>query len=146
MNSRKKMLADRFASHIYALWLEEEIAAGNVSLPKGKDRDWFYGPLVKDALTRCEWIGASRGQIDELKETTAAAMRIEKGLSTHEEEIARLGKDWRDVFAQRAEEQQVIKDLNLDFSGQQAQAQAEAQAQQDAVDNTTSDNKDNTNE
>ncbi len=146
MNSRKKMLADRFASHIYALWMEEEIAAGNIALPPGKDRDWFYAPLVKDALTKCEWIGASRGQIDELKETTAAAMRIEKGLSTYEIEIARLGYDWRDVFAQRAEEQEVIQERQLDFSGQQAQAQAEAQAQKDAADNNTSDNKENTDE
>lgn len=118
MNSRKKMLADRFASHIYALWMEEEIAAGNISLPPGKTRDWFYEPLVKDALTKAEWIGASRGQIDELKETNAAIARIKNGLSTYEIEIARLGGDWRDVFAQRAEEEGIIAEKKLNFTGQ----------------------------
>lgn len=118
MNSRKKMLADRFASHIYALWLEEEIAAGNIPLPRGKTRDWFYEPLVKDALTNAEWIGASRGQIDELKETNAAIARIKNGLSTYEIEIGRLGSDWRDVFAQREEEESIIADKKLNFTGQ----------------------------
>lgn len=117
MNSRKKLVADRLASQVYALWLEEEIAAGFVSLPPGKDRDWFYEPLVKDALTRAEWIGASRGQIDELKETNAAIARIKNGLSTYEIEIARLGNDWRDVFEQRAEEEGIIAEKKLNFTG-----------------------------
>lgn len=122
MNSRKKIVADRFASTIYALWLEEEIAAGNIPLPPGKTRDWFYEPLVKDALTCAEWIGASRGQIDEKKETEAAILRIKNGLSTYEIEIARLGGDWREVFDQRAEEEGIIKEKELNFSGQPLEA------------------------
>lgn len=123
MNSRKKIVADRFASSIYALWLEEEIAAGNISLPPGKTRDWFYEPLVKDALTSAEWIGASRGQIDEKKETEAAILRIKNGLSTYEIEIARLGGDWREVFDQRAEEEGIIKQKQLNFTGQPVEAE-----------------------
>jgi capsid protein len=56
--------------------------------------------LKFDGLTECSWIGASRGQIDELKETQAAVLRIKYGLSTHEDELARLGKDYRKVYAQ----------------------------------------------
>lgn len=118
MNSRKKLVADRLATLIYGLWLEEEIANGGVELPPGKTRDWFYEPLVKDALTKCEWIGASRGQIDEKKETEAAILRIKNGLSTYEMEISRLGNDWRDVFEQRAEEEQIIASRKLNFTGQ----------------------------
>jgi lambda family phage portal protein len=119
MNSRKKIVADRFASIIYALWLEEEIAQGNIPLPPGKTKDWFYaeGGMVKDALTNAEWIGASRGQIDEKKETEAAILRIKNGLSTYEIEIARLGNDWREVFDQRAEEEGIIKEKELNFTG-----------------------------
>lgn len=116
MQSRKKAVADRLASNIYALWLEEEIANGNVPLPRGKTRDWFYAPLVKDALTQCSWIGASRGQIDEAKETRAALDRIAGGLSTYEDECARLGKDFRALFEQRAREQKMIESLGLSFS------------------------------
>lgn len=116
MQARKKMFADRFASFVYELWLEEAVAKGEVPLPAGKDRNWFYEGLNKEALSRCEWIGAARGQIDELKETQAAVMRIEKGLSTYEDEIARTGKDFRVIFRQRAREEKMKKDLDLDFS------------------------------
>lgn len=116
MQARKKTVADRFASFIYRLWLEEEINAGNIPLPKGKTASWFYEPLVKDAISQCSWIGASRGQIDELKETQAALLRVKSGLSTYEIEAAKLGLDFRDLFAQRAREERLIKRLNLSFS------------------------------
>lgn len=116
MQSRKKMVADRFANFIYQLWLEEEINAGNLPLPPGKDKTWFYEPMVKDALSACTWIGASRGQIDELKETQAALLRIKGGLSTYEAEAARLGIDYRDLFNQRAREERLAKKLGLAFS------------------------------
>jgi len=116
MQSRKKSVADRLATNTYALYLEEDIANGNVPLPRGKARDWFYQPLVKDALCRCSWIGASRGQIDETKETQAALLRIAGGLSTYEKECARLGDDFREVFEQRAREQGLINKLGLSFS------------------------------
>lgn len=116
MQSRKKGVADRLATNIYALWMEEEIANGNIPLPKGKTRAWFYEPLVKDALTACSWIGASRGQIDETKETQAAILRINSGLSTFELECARLGSDFRNVFEQRAREEKMKKKYGLEFS------------------------------
>lgn len=147
MNSRKKIVADRFASSVYALWLEEEIAAGNISMPPGMSADEFYKPggLVKDALTSAEWIGASRGQIDEKKETEAAILRIKNGLSTYEIEIARLGGDWREVFDQRAEEEGIIKEKKLDFTGQPAKPDTAGGASAGGgADNT--DNGDNTNE
>jgi len=116
MQSRKKSVADRFATFVYQLWLEEEVNAGNVPLPRGKTAAWFYEPLVKDALSTCSWIGASRGQIDELKETQAALLRIKSGLSTYELEAAKLGLDWRDLFAQRAREERLVKKYGLAFS------------------------------
>lgn len=116
MRSRKKHVADTYAWNIYALWLEEEIARGDVPLPPRMKRDGFYKPLVKDALCQSEWIGASKGQIDEKKETEAAIMRVKGGLSTYESEIARLGSDWREVFAQRAREEKLIDNLKLQFS------------------------------
>jgi len=114
--SRKRLVADGLANHIYALWLEEEIVAGNLPLPAGADVELFYQPLMKEAFTRATWIGAGSGMIDELKETQAALLRIKGGLSTYEAELAKLGKDWRRVFAQRAREEGLITDLELAFS------------------------------
>jgi len=116
MSSRKKMVADRIASFVYQLWLEEEWNAGRIPLPAGKTTAWFYEPGVKDAISAATWIGASRGQIDELKETQAAILRINSGLSTYEKEIARLGEDFREVFQQRAREMKMAEKLGLDFT------------------------------
>lgn len=113
MQSRKKIVADRQANETYALVLEEEIANGNVPLFAGATRDLFYKPLMKEAFCRADWIGASRGQIDELKETEAAILRIKAGLSTYEREAAQLGSDFRDLFEQIAREQGIIKKLNI---------------------------------
>lgn len=130
MSGRKKATADRAATCIFALWLEEEINKGTIPLPRGKDASWFYEPGVKDALTQCTWIGASRGQIDEKKETDAAVARINAGLSTLETECARLGEDYRDVLTQRKREFDFMKANGIELppslvSKQTAQAETE---------------------
>lgn len=115
MQSRKKLVADRLANAAYALVLEEWIARGEVPLPAGKSRNHFYEPLMKEAYTAASWIGSGAGQIDEMKETQAAIMRIKAGLSTYEIEIGKLGGDYRDVFEQLADEEGLAKKLNLTF-------------------------------
>jgi capsid protein len=84
-------------------------------LPPGMTRDYFYLPLMKEAFSVADWIGASQGQIDEMKETQAALLRVKGGLSTYERESARLGTDFRKNFEQLAREQKLIEkyDLNL---------------------------------
>lgn len=105
MRSRKKMVADRSASIIYRLWFEEAINNGMIlSLPRRAPS--FYEGLNAEAYCRADWIGASAGQIDELKETQAAVLRINNGLSTISEEAARLGIDWRKLMRQLAREKE----------------------------------------
>lgn len=113
MQSRKKSVADRLATMVYTLWLEEEINAGRLPLPAGMTAADFYDPIKREALCSCSWIGASRGQIDELKETQSAILRIKSGLSTYEAECARLGEDFRKVFKQRAREERMLNELGL---------------------------------
>lgn len=112
MNSRKKIIADRFATFVYALWLEEAISRGEItSLPR--NAPLFWEGLNKEAYTACEWVGASQGQIDELKETQAAALRIRNHLSTYEIELGKLGRDWRKVFKQAEIERKLMEDRGL---------------------------------
>ncbi len=113
MQTRKKIVADKVADAIYRLVVEEEIANRNLPLPRGKTRSWFYEPLVKDALCRATWIGAARGQIDEKKETEAAILRMESGLTTMEMECARLGYDFRDIIIQRTREKKLLVQAGL---------------------------------
>lgn len=116
MNAKKRFGADRAATQVWQLWLEEALAQGNLPLPRGRNRTDFYRPYMKDAYSRCGWIASSRGQVDELKETQAAMLRIKAGLSTYEDEAAKLGRDWRELAAQRAKEERLFVDLNLPFS------------------------------
>lgn len=113
MNAAKRSVADRFANAIYRLWLEEAVNKGTIeSLPaEARQTGWLYEAQRLDALSRCDWIGASKGQIDELKETQAAVLRIRYNLSTQEQEAARLGQDWRWVNKQRKRE----KDQQTEF-------------------------------
>lgn len=113
MQVKKKAWAERWGTMVYRLWFEEELAAGNLPLPPGRNRTDFYRPMMKDAYTRCAFIGTGRGQINELQETQAALQRIAGGLSTYEDECGRLGKDYREVFAQRARENRLAQRLKF---------------------------------
>lgn len=113
MRARKRMVADRKATMIYELWLEEMINAGVIALPPGKDLAWFYNPIIKAALSNCTWIGSGRGQIDEYKETQAAALRVSSNFTTLEQECAEQGRDWREVLAQRKREKELMVEYGL---------------------------------
>jgi lambda family phage portal protein len=118
MMAVKKLIPDRLATSIYRLWLEEQLNKGAIqSMPRAmrSDLSWLYLGQSLDAIAACEWIGAARGQIDELKETQAAIQRVKNGLSTWEAELASSGKDWRKVFHQMAREKALAERLGLDF-------------------------------
>ena len=145
MQSRKKLITDRFATLVYMLWLEEEINRPNTDLPLPKGNAHFYEGINREAYSRCDWIGASRGQIDELKETQAAVLRIASGLSTYEEELGKLGKDYREVFTQRAREMGLIEKKKLNFTlstskpGTQKETDSRASNNDDADTDTDTD-------
>jgi len=119
MQSRKKLVADEMANAIYRLWLEEAINNGKLkTFPAAKAAVLYTEGVLNlmfDALSSCDWIGAARGQIDELKETQAAVLRIKYGLSTHEDELARLGKDYRKVYAQLERERVEREDRGIEL-------------------------------
>lgn len=147
LDSKKKLVADAYATDVFSVWMEEQIANGALPLPKGCSKDdfaaMFYLPMMKEALTSCSWIGASRGQIDELKETQAAILRINNGLSTYEKESARLGEDFRYLFAQRAREEGIMDKLGLEFTGEATKPGANMR-QQTMTKNSTSSGSANT--
>lgn len=144
MMARKKFVADRFAHGVFQLWGEEDLNGGGLPMPRNYDYRVLYTPkgytnvIVKEALFACDWIGAGRGQIDELKETQAALLRINGGLSTHEAEIAKQGGDYRKVFRQISREQKLAKELGIDFSlaAEKSGAASGQQVMQDTKDTT----------
>lgn len=114
MQSRKKIVADHIAAQAYSLWLEEAWNKGELPLPRNAPS--FYEGLNKEAYCACTWIGASRGQVDEMKETQAAILRVNGNLSTLEFEGAKLGLDWREVIKQKAREKRYAEARGVDLT------------------------------
>ena len=141
MQSRKRIVADAFASHVYRLWLEEAINQDRIKSFPASEAPTLYTDgflnLMFDALTNCVWIGAARGQIDELKETQAAVLRIKYGLSTHEDELSRMGKDWRQVYSQLEREAKERDDRNIVLFEDNSVNAASGSPRQDQQDGTT---------
>ncbi len=79
--SRRSWLSLNFCKPIYYTWLSEAVAKGRLSAPGFFDD---YG--IAMAWAGSEWVGAGMGQIDPKKETEAANLRVDKFLSTREQE------------------------------------------------------------
>lgn len=114
MRARKRMTADRYASTLFMNWLEEALAKGDITAMPSRAPNFWDG-MNREAYAACTWIGGAGGQIDELKETQAATLRLKYQLSTHEDELARMGKDWRKVYRQLAREKKMRKDLGIEL-------------------------------
>lgn len=146
MRSRKRMVADKIANSVYQCWLEEAINKDLLRTTREltrKNSDWFYQPLFKEAVSHAHWIGSSRGQVDELKETQASVMRIAAGLSTLEIECAVLGNDYRDIIIQRVKEMKLLQanGLTLDLSAAKS-GTLSSQKGKESSDQTTDNNED----
>jgi len=94
-NSRRQWLALNFCQQIYEVWLYEAIASGRISAP-----GFFNNPLIRKAYSAAEWIGPAPGQIDPVKEVSAAEKRLALTLTTRAQEVAAIGGDWDSVIAQ----------------------------------------------
>ncbi|MDO5646311.1 phage portal protein [Paracoccus sp. (in: a-proteobacteria)] len=105
MMAVKRHVADAFATSVYRLWFEEAFNKGSFKSIRRRMPS-FYEDQNKEWYAACDWIGASRGQVDELKETQAAVLRINNGISDLETENARLGFDWRKRMRQMKREKE----------------------------------------
>lgn len=143
VQAKKRAIADGTANAAYQCWLEEAISENRLETVKAlnaQNPNWFYEGLNKEAVCRASWIGATRGQVDEWKETQAALARIAGGLSTYEIESARLGSDFREVYAQQAREKRMRAKLGLEFDMSGGKAGNAQEAQQDAANKKTNTN------
>ncbi|GAB5451827.1 MAG: phage portal protein [Halioglobus sp.] len=110
MMGKRKVIAARFASMIFSLWLEEAVQRKIVTLPR-KAKSGFYDS--RPSWCNADWIGSGRLAIDGLKEVKEAVLRIEAGLSTYEKELALMGEDYQEVFAQQVREAAERKEAGL---------------------------------
>lgn len=107
--SRRELVGGRFASAVFALWLEEAIDKGTITLPSGAPE--FYS--AKAAYCRAKWIGPAKGHIDPLKESTADELEMDMGTLTFEDACASRGLDWEENLEQIAREKARMESLGL---------------------------------
>jgi lambda family phage portal protein len=111
-DERRIWFATRFCQPIYEEWLAQMVAEGRIAAP-----GFFDSVEVQRAFASAEWIGASPGMLDPVRETNAAQMRISAGLSTFERETRTLtGGNWDHNFQQRAKEEKRRRELGLEFT------------------------------
>ena len=144
MKVEKRVTADRIMNFMYCNWLEEQLVGGNISsMPSGYPA--FWDDMNREAYSQADWFNSGRGQIEELKESQAASLRLKSKISTWEDEMGRLGKDWRRSIRQMAREKEYAKkfDIDLDFEDNSVNAASGAprdkQASEDQGDGPTND-------
>lgn len=102
--SRAWFVSD-FCQPVYELWLSEAVARGRIDAP-----GFFNDPAIKAAWCKAEWTGPTMGQIDPVKEVTAAILRMGHALSTHEQEtVAQNGGNWDDNIEQLTMENALLR-------------------------------------
>ena len=111
--SERRWIHDNFLILIYEIWMWEAVAMGRIAAP-----GFFSDPIIRKAYIGCDFIGPSKGQINETVEVKAAVSRIDAGLSTLAIETANLtGGDWeRNHEQQKKERQKRLEDGLIDAS------------------------------
>lgn len=111
------------ATPCYANWLEEAHERDPLPLPAGA----IPFQYARSSYANAHWSGAPRGWIDPVKESQGAAMRMQMGVSTFEQEAWEQGRDWEDQMDQLAIEAARRRQLGLPPVGPMGAAKDTAQ-------------------
>lgn len=126
---RRTYLQDDFCQPVYEMWLAEAVASGRLQA-----KGFFSDPLMHKAWCGAKWNStATVPVLDPTKEVQAAAMRVENGFSTREQETVALnGSDYRTNVEQLRQENEKLVEANEIL--QKAEQQAKAGGEQQEID------------
>ena len=98
--AERRQLVDNFLKPVFEVWMYEAVAIERVAAP-----GFFADLAIKQAYLGCEFIGPTKGQINEAVEVKAAGERIKIGVSNLARETAELiGEDWETNHKQQVKE------------------------------------------
>ena len=100
VTSKRTSVSEKGAIVIFRLWLDEAISRGEVVLPKANQDYWNN----RNAWSRCTFIGAGRGQIDDMKAAKANEIKLRTGETTLQQVAAENGQDYQEIIEQSARE------------------------------------------
>lgn len=107
---RRMWLSRNFCQPIYNEWLAEAVVLGRIKAP-----GFFNDPAIRSAWCGASWVGPGQGQIDPLKETKAAELKINSRLSDYETEYANIhGSDWERAMDGLGRQKEYLKERKLD--------------------------------
>lgn len=106
---RRAWMVSKFCQPIYEEFLFEAVARGRIEAP-----GFFDDPAIREAYCGSEWNGPSQGQLDPLKEVSAAKIRVQESFSTRAREAAELtGSDFERTVRQRIKEERLMREGGL---------------------------------
>lgn len=108
--TEREWLVREFCRPVYRWVIAESVARGLLQAP-----GFFDDPLIQAAWLSSTWTGPGAGQLDEFKEMQASMIRMRTGVSTLQEETARItGGDWETNHRQRTKEVRMRREAGLD--------------------------------
>lgn len=103
---RRKWFVDDFCQTVYELWFNEMVSKGRLDAP-----GYFNNPLIRQAYVNAKWNGPAQGHLNPIQEVNAAVLRIENGLSTHEDECMSMnGSSFEDNVRTLHSENTMLRD------------------------------------
>jgi lambda family phage portal protein len=111
INVVRNLIVTLFCQPVYAELMAEAVERGIIQAP-----GFFDDIRIRQAYTRCEWIGTPLGSIDPQKDLAASKEKVILGASTCEREAAELtGTHVRHNVAQQKEEVKMFHDAGLPY-------------------------------
>ncbi len=138
--TRRTWLENHFCNLVYEAWFEEAVLRGRVDAP-----GFMADRAIRAAYLENKWVGPNPGQIDPVKETTAALDRIGGRLTTIAGESAAIGEDFDRNVEQIAYEENTMREKNVAFVGEGARRGSNPSASNESNNDNDNDN-DNDNE
>jgi lambda family phage portal protein len=110
---RRKDIAERFYSEVFAAWLEEAFETHAIELPRNAKPFW----QAKAAYCEAKFLGKGRVSPDEKKTAEADILMIENNLLTLTDALAARGIDLETQIETIKAERKMLADAGLSFPG-----------------------------
>lgn len=105
---RQEWLSQKLCQPVWEMLLEEAYLKGEINAANFYDEG-----RPKSSWMRARWIAPGWSWVDPLKEVKASIEAIKGNISSVADETAGQGKDWEEIYEQRAREEQKRKELGL---------------------------------
>jgi len=119
---RQEWLSRRLCQPTWEMVLEEAYLKNELPIEN------FYEYRLD--WVRVRWIAPGWPWVDPLKEVKAAKEAVQTNISSLADEVAGQGKDWEEVFEQRAREEKKRKDLDLPDMSKEGKLPSEQEKEQ----------------